>query len=202
MRPEDVGLNKTDLVLGKHSGRAALADRARQLGYTITSEQLKPIFEQFKRLADEKKEVYDGDLAALIEREIGAGAESPWTLAEYKVSGSLDQGIKLLVKLQRGAESSSHEVKQAAGPVDAAFAAINELIGLSMVCREFRARNLGAGERTRIEVHIDAEENGQLVGGRGESTDLVQATVLAVLNCANRLQLARRAFVTPTNLAS
>jgi 2-isopropylmalate synthase len=202
MRPEDVGLNKTDLVLGKHSGRAALADRARQLGYTISAEQLKPIFEQFKRLADETKEVYDGDLAALIEREIGSSVESPWTLTEFDARGGYDQGIDLSVKLQRGTETNSHQVKQATGPVDAAFSAINELMGLNMVCREFRARNLGTGERARVEVHIDVEQNGQLVGGRGESTDLLHAILLAVLNCANRLQLARRSWVAQTNLAS
>jgi 2-isopropylmalate synthase len=65
MRPEDVGLSKTDLVLGKHSGRAALADRAKALGYHLTGEQLQSVFEEFKVLADKKKEIYDGDIAAL-----------------------------------------------------------------------------------------------------------------------------------------
>ncbi|MGH8163991.1 MAG: 2-isopropylmalate synthase, partial [Rhodanobacteraceae bacterium] len=67
MRPEDVGLSKTDLVLGKHSGRAALADRAKALGYHLSAEQLQTLFEQFKTLADKKKEVYDADIAALID---------------------------------------------------------------------------------------------------------------------------------------
>ena len=67
MRPEDVGFESTDLVLGKHSGRAALADKARKLGYTITDDQLKTVFEQFKKLADEKKEIQDEDIASLLE---------------------------------------------------------------------------------------------------------------------------------------
>src|SRR3954453_6104556 len=66
MHPADVGFAKTDLVLGKHSGRAALADRAKALGYNLTNEQLQTVFEAFKRLADKKKEVYDGDISALI----------------------------------------------------------------------------------------------------------------------------------------
>ncbi len=72
MRPEDVGLAKTDLVLGKHSGRAALADRARALGFTISAEQLQTVFERFKELADKKKDVYDGDIVALIQNVISA----------------------------------------------------------------------------------------------------------------------------------
>ncbi len=70
MRPEDVGLAQSDLVLGKHSGRAALADRAKAMGYHLSGEQLQVVFDQFKVLADKKKELYDGDLAALIEQQI------------------------------------------------------------------------------------------------------------------------------------
>jgi 2-isopropylmalate synthase len=70
MRPEDVGLAKTDLVLGKHSGRAALADRIKHLGYMLTTEQLQTVFERFKHLADEKKEISDHDIAGLVEEEI------------------------------------------------------------------------------------------------------------------------------------
>ena len=64
MRPEDVGFTQTDLVLGKHSGRAALADRARVLGYHLAGEELQQVFDEFKKLADKKKEVYDGDATA------------------------------------------------------------------------------------------------------------------------------------------
>ena len=76
MRPEDVGLSKTDLVLGKHSGRAALADRAKALGYHMSGEQLQVVFEEFKKLADKKKEIYDGDISSLCEQEIRGVARS------------------------------------------------------------------------------------------------------------------------------
>ncbi len=68
--PADVGFAKTDLVLGKHSGRAALADRAKAMGYTLTPEQLRAVFDAFKVLADKKKEVYDEDIAAMIDQQI------------------------------------------------------------------------------------------------------------------------------------
>ena len=74
MRPEDVGFPSTELVLGKHSGRAALADRARDLGFHLTGEQLQTVFDEFKTLADKKKEIYDGDIAALIKKTIHESA--------------------------------------------------------------------------------------------------------------------------------
>ena len=75
MRPEDVGFGKTDLVMGKHSGRAALADRARQLGFELSDEQIRVLFKQFKLLADSKKAIDDSDIAHLIERQL-ASADS------------------------------------------------------------------------------------------------------------------------------
>ena len=77
MRPDDVGFTKTDLVLGKHSGRAALANRATALGYHLCGEHLQEVFEEFKLLADKKKEVYDADIAALIEKRMNV-ADDEW----------------------------------------------------------------------------------------------------------------------------
>src|SRR4029077_12311312 len=87
MRPEDVGFAKTDLVLGKHSGRAALADRVKALGYHLSPEQLDSVFNEFKKLADKKKEIYDGDIAAPIE-ERNASVEDQWHLVGYRVEAA------------------------------------------------------------------------------------------------------------------
>src|SRR5438132_2280904 len=101
MRPEDVGLSKTDLVLGKHSGRAALADRAKALGYHLTGEQLQTVFEEFKVLADKKKEVYDGDIAALCEQQILEVPET-WTLSSYQVNCGTAVKPAVRLTLKRG----------------------------------------------------------------------------------------------------
>ncbi|MEC7597756.1 MAG: 2-isopropylmalate synthase, partial [Planctomycetota bacterium] len=85
MRPEDVGFEKTDLVLGKHSGRAALADRARELGYRLSGEQLQLVFEEFKKLADKKKNVYDGDIRALINSELSGAEDALWSVVSFKI---------------------------------------------------------------------------------------------------------------------
>ena len=124
MRPEDVGLERTDLVLGKHSGRAALADRAKALGYQLTPEQLQTVFERFKVLADRKKEIYDGDIAALCEQQFAALPEQ-FTFAGYTVAS--ESGAAPTVVLQNGAPQSV-TITAGDGPIDGIFlAAVNRL---------------------------------------------------------------------------
>ena len=131
MRPEDVGFATTDLVLGKHSGRAALANRAKALGYTLTSEQLQTVFEQFKVLADKKKEIYDADIAALIEQEIRSVSEL-WSLLSYQVTAGTGKVPVVTLRLRRGEEEFSTEMACGDGPVDAVFLAIEELTGITV----------------------------------------------------------------------
>ncbi len=193
MRPEDVGFIKTDLVLGKHSGRAALADRAKHLGYAVSSDQLKTIFDKFKQLADEKKEIYDGDIAALIEQELFGATESQWLLTEYEITAQAHLPGSLSLTLQRGKQQETTEVPLTSGPVAAAIQAVNNISGLQMTCRDYRARSLSSGTDCRFEVLVEAEDSGQSVGGKGQSSDLVHATLLAILSCLNRFELAHRA---------
>ena len=120
MRPEDVGLAKTDLVLGKHSGRAALADRAKALGYHLTGEQLQTVFEQFKVLADKKKEVYDADIAALIEQEMRDIPET-WTIVGYRLVAESGRVPTVTLTLRRGSDEVTEEVSVGDGPFDAMF---------------------------------------------------------------------------------
>src|SRR6202521_2450363 len=106
MRPEDVGFTATDLVLGKHSGRAALADRAAAMGYHLTADQLQVVFDEFKKLADKKKEVYDADVAALIEKRMNV-ADDQWKLVKYEVHASGGAEPTVSVTLSRGGEEES-----------------------------------------------------------------------------------------------
>src|SRR5690242_4424210 len=108
MRPEDVGLSKTDLVLGKHSGRAALADRAKALGYHLTGEQLQTVFEEFKVLADKKKDIYDGDLAALCEENFQDMPEA-WQFVSYNISTGTGMKPTVTLRLKRGEEEEVRE---------------------------------------------------------------------------------------------
>ena len=121
MRPEDVGFSKTDLVLGKHSGRAALDDRAKALGFHLTGEQLQAVFEEFKRLADKKKEIYDGDIVALIEQQLHGTIAEEWTLVSFEAHLRTGQTTARRMTLRRGEQEFTEEVAAGDGPIDAAF---------------------------------------------------------------------------------
>jgi 2-isopropylmalate synthase len=186
MRPEDVGLSKTDLVLGKHSGRAALADRARALGYHLTGEQLQTVFEQFKQLADKKKDIYDGDIAALCEQQILDVPET-WSFVSYHVSCGTDGKPTVKLTLRRGEEDITEEMTCGDGPVDAIFLAIEKITGLNVKCRDFRVQAVTVGKDAQGEVNVEVEHNNRVYRGRGVSTDSVEASALAFLNAMNRI---------------
>jgi 2-isopropylmalate synthase len=186
MRPEDVGFAKTDLVLGKHSGRAALADRAKALGYHLTTEQVQRVFESFKILADKKKEVYDGDIAALIDQQIHDVADS-WSLVSYTVSAGSGQTPSVTLTLARGDEQVTETMSAGDGPVDAMFLVIERITGMSTVCRDFRVQAVTLGKDAQAEVNVELEYGGRLHRGRGVSTDSVEASGKAFLNAINRI---------------
>jgi 2-isopropylmalate synthase len=186
MRPEDVGLSKTDLVLGKHSGRAALADRARALGYHLTGEQLQTVFDEFKQLADKKKEIYDGDIAALCEQQIMDVPET-WSLVSYKVNCGTEGKPTVRLSLARGEQHLTEEMTAGDGPIDAIFLAIEKITGLNVRCRDFRVHSVTVGKDAQGEVNVEIEHNGRVYRGRGVSTDSVEASTLAFLNAVNRV---------------
>ncbi len=186
MRPEDVGLSKTDLVLGKHSGRAALADRTKALGYHLTGEQLQEVFEQFKRLADKKKDIYDADIAALIEQQIHEDADQ-WTFQSYHIVCGTGAKPTVKLRLKQGDKEFSDEVVCGDGPIDAIFLAIEKMTGVTAVCKDFRVQAVTVGKDAQAEVNVELEHNGGTVRGRGVSTDSVEASARAFLNAINRM---------------
>ena len=121
MRPEDVGFSKTDLVLGKHSGRAALADRAKTLGFSLSGEQLHSVFEKFKDLADKKKEIYDGDILALIEEQLSDVPDEQWSLVSFEAKSSSQGAPHVKLTLKHGDDEITEETSEGDGPIDAAF---------------------------------------------------------------------------------
>src|SRR6478752_1531354 len=100
MKPEDVGIPRTELVLGKHSGRHALKQRALDLGYHLTDEQLNRVFEEFKKLADKKKEVYDADIEALAENQLQSDAGNTWTLVGFTSTAGTGSQTSAAVSLR------------------------------------------------------------------------------------------------------
>jgi 2-isopropylmalate synthase len=187
MRPEDVGFQATDLVLGKHSGRAALADRARILGYQLTGEQLQTVFEDFKRLADRKKEVYDGDIVALIEQQLYGVEEEEWQLVAFEASSGTGRKPSVKLTLRHGNEDQTVESSDGDGPIDCAFLATEKLTGYKLTCQDYQVQSATLGHDALGEVTLEVEYHGEVIRGRGVSTDTVEATVMAILNAVNRI---------------
>jgi 2-isopropylmalate synthase len=191
MSPEDVGFAKTDLVLGKHSGRAALADRAKTLGFTLTGEQLREVFEQFKALADKKKEIYDGDIIALVQQQISGLADEQWSLVDYVVTSGHRRSPQVELTLRHGEKEQTERVEQGDGPIDAAFWAVEKITGIELVCKDFRVRSATLGRDAIGEVNLEVEHKGRSYRGVGVSTDSVESTILAMLNAINRIESER-----------
>ena len=187
MRPEDVGFSKTDLVLGKHSGRAALNDRAKALGFHLTGEQLQQVFEDFKKLADKKKEIYDGDIVALVDQQLQDAGDVVWQLVAFEASSGSGRAPWAKLTLRHGQREITEELSVGDGPIDAAFSVVEKITNMKLTCREFEARSATIGRDAQGEANVEIEHDGELFRGRGVSTDTVEATVRAVLNAVNRI---------------
>ncbi len=188
MRPEDVGLERTDLVLGKHSGRAALADRAKALGYQLDAEQLQTVFERFKVLADRKKEIYDGDVAALCEQQFASLPEQ-YVYDGYTLTSASGATPTVTLRVLKDGDPAAVTITAGDGPVDGIFLAIEKLTGMTTVCRDFRVQAVTVGKDAQGEVTVELEHAGQVQRGRGVSTDSLEAAAKAFLAAVNRLAL-------------
>lgn len=192
MLPEDVGITKSELVLGKHSGRHALKDRLDRNGYALNDAELDRVFTGFKALADKKKEVYDADLEALV-LSVTGGSGSSYLLKSLSIQSATGES-RMPTASVRLATPDGGEICEAAvgdGPVDALFRALSRAIGAEIVLRSFHIRSISFGSDAQGQATVEAEWNGTEHVGRGTSTDILEASALAYLDVANRLLKAR-----------
>jgi 2-isopropylmalate synthase len=191
MRPEDVGFKSTSLVLGKHSGRHALTDRLRALGYHLEPAEIDKVFDELKALADKKKEIYDGDLEALLVGLFKNATAGRWTLVSLNAVSGTGSPPSAAVSLER---RDGHRVDEAAtgdGPVDAVFKCIERITGIQATLRDFHIASVTAGEDAQGEVVVDVEHEGRSYRGRGVSTDIILASAHAYLEVCNRIAAGR-----------
>ena len=192
MRPQDVGWPTNDLVLGKHSGRAALADRARALGFPLTGEELQAVFEEFKKLADRKKVILDGDIIVLIEQQLHGVERAEWQLKDYNITSHAGGPPEVRITLERAGEDHVAVVREGDGPIDAAFHAIEQITGLSLSCCDYQVRSATFGRDAQGEASIEIASGDHHVRGLGVSTDTVEASIKAIVNAANQIAALRR----------
>ena len=184
MTPQSIGLAENVIVLGKHSGKHAFAERLRELGYMLDDAQLADCFDKFKELADRKKDVSDLDLRALVEFE---KFEIP---AEFAFdSFVINSGNKMTATAVVKLIHDDREIEEAAtgdGPVDAAFNAVERCTGESFALEDYIVRSVTGGKDAQGEVVVKLARNGKKVKGRGLSTDIVEASVRAYIDAINR----------------
>jgi 2-isopropylmalate synthase len=196
MRPEEIGLTRTELVLGKHSGRHALRQRIRDLGYHLNDEQLKSVFDGFKALADRKKEIYDADIEALAESVIHTGP-AIWTLELVTCNGGSGTVPSAAVVLWHKDGTLFRDASVGDGPVDAVFKTIERITGIDITLKEYHVRSVTVGEDAQGEAQIEAEHHGRTLRGRAVSTDVIEASALAFLQCINRALLRQQQRINP-----
>lgn len=190
MRPEDVGLSGTSLPLGKHSGRAALRAKLKELGHDMIDNQLNDLFVRFKALADRKKEVFDDDLIALV-TDAGAGdASDHLELKFLRVICGTEAPQSADLTMRVG--DTEHQVTaQGDGPVDSAFNAIKALFPHDAALQLYQVHAVTEGTDAQATVSVRMEEEGRIATGQSADTDTVVASVKAYINALNRLILRR-----------
>jgi 2-isopropylmalate synthase len=189
MRPEDVGLSATSLVMGKHSGRAALRSKLKELGYELGDNQLADVFIRFKELADRKKEVHEEDLIALMQAE-ERSSDDRIRVERLRVVCGTDGPQTAELRLSVDGEPREAEAT-GDGPVDAAFNAVKALVEHSARLQLYQVSAVTEGTDAQATVTVRMEEDGRIVTGQSADTDTVVASVKAYVNALNRLLVRR-----------
>jgi 2-isopropylmalate synthase len=190
MRPEDVGLSHSNLVLGKHSGRHAFRDRVSKLGFELDEFEINRAFQEFKKLADKKKDVYDGDIEAII-MNVDNSSAGPWVMKSLEVQTSTNSPAQATVVLQEENGDKKSITAQGDGPIAAAFQALEQVTGVVLTLKNFELHSASIGEDAQGEVTVTVEHDGDSYRGNGTSVDIVEAGCRACLEVMNRI-LRRR----------
>jgi 2-isopropylmalate synthase len=185
IEPSDVGVEKTKLVLGKHSGRHAFRERLGKLGFRIAERELNRTFEEFKKLADKKKEIFDEDIIAIVEDSARVVTEK-YHLEYLQVSSGTNVVPSATIKLKYG-NKIIETASTGDGPVDACYKAIDKATGIKGKLLNYSLRAITGGKDAVGDVTISVKAKGEVITGRGSSTDIIEASAKAYLNAINRL---------------
>lgn len=190
MDPEVVGFSSNKLVLGKHSGRHALKEKLKELGYNVSAEDIDRLFSKFKELADKRKEILDEDIEALIAEEF-LRAPDVYQL-EYLnvVSGTVAVPTATVILRIRGERVQSAGF--GVGPIDATYNTIAKMTGTRSKLLRFSVNSISGGMDAQGEVTVRLQENGLIALGKGTDPDIITASAKAYLNGLNRLEYLKQ----------
>lgn len=189
MRPEDVGVRETSLVMGKHSGRHAFKEKLISLGFELGDNAFEDAFNRFKELADRKKHVYDEDIEALVETEITESGERTHVLALTVIAGT-GGPQKAILTMDNNGEHVTREAT-GTGPVDAVFNAIKSIMPHEANLSLYQVHAVTEGTDAQAEVSVRLEEDGRIVTGRSADADTLVASAKAYVSALNKLALRR-----------
>ncbi len=186
MTPESVGYSSNKMVLGKHSGRHAFCDRLNQLGFSLNKEEQDDAFAKFKRLCDRKKTITDKDLEAIVdnhpERE-----EHEFTLDSFVVNAGTHIDATATIKLKNSNGNIKTKTALGKGQVEASYNAINKIVGCVPALEDYRINAVSEGEDAQGEVSVKLSYNAEIYNGRGVSTDVIEASILAYISGMNKI---------------
>ena len=192
LTPESVGVRVNNIVLGKHSGKHALETRLKELGYDLSAEELLRCFEEFKVLCDKKKDVTDADLEAIVTHSATEESETTdgYKLDWFAVHTSNFTTATCTVSLKYG-DQKFEDVSLGDGPVDAAFQAIDNIVKpVEHTFELYRINSVAQGKDTLGEVSVKLTAGNRTYSGRGLSTDIIEASILAYISAINKLRAA------------
>jgi len=184
MTPESVGQKQTTLVLGKLSGRHAFDDRLKEMGFSLSKEEIDSAFIRFKELADRKKEITDSDLEALVSHKV---AEVPcfYELLDFQFQSGKEVKAMASITLRHNNVTKS-EAATGDGPVDAAYNAISRIVGGDWQLASYDIKAVTEGKDALGEVTVRLKHDGASYTGKGLSTDVIESSIRAFINAANR----------------
>ncbi|HEY0445268.1 MAG TPA: 2-isopropylmalate synthase [Allosphingosinicella sp.] len=201
MKPEDIGLATDGIILGKHSGRHAVAARARELGYLLEGEQLNRVFDAFKIVADEVGIVDAARLLTLLSGEVGGQPHRPWSLSKLDIRAPVSASAWPVarIELDHGERGRITDIAAAPGGLDAAFAAVSQIMGVparvDMLEMQYIAADPdepsedGQGANVLVEIAIDVE--GEIFAGRARARDILPCCVSAYIDAASNAEAVR-----------
>ncbi|CCG42982.1 2-isopropylmalate synthase [Magnetospirillum molischianum] len=200
MTPDSVGLVRSSLVMGKHSGRAAFRAKLRDLGYDLPDGAVEDAFVRFKDLADRKKDVFDEDIVALVDDAVVRGNDTIKFVSLEVLCGTRHRPPSAELELTVDGELR-HVRATGDGPVDATFNAIKALVPHDARLQLYQVSAVTQGTDAQAEVTVRLEEDGKTVNGQGAETDTLVASARAYVNALNKLVVKRQKTAPDTLLA-
>src|SRR5512133_1274137 len=189
MTPQSVGISDTHIVLGKHSGRAAISQHLKKMGYILNDEQITRVAAKVKELADIKKDIYDEDLQAILYEDIYRGEDKYHLVYLNVVSGNV--AIPTATMEMKVGKEVVRDAGFGNGPVDATFAAIRNITKTNYPLLKYAVNAITGGADAQGETMVQLKFNGHTVVGRGAHPDVIVASAKAYINALNRLEFLK-----------